>query len=353
MKNINLNRFSRLSMLVIIMALAGCNNTTEAPRGKYAKGVLIINEGNFSESDGSIDFYEPNSKTVTQGIYGLENDLQTSGVFQSVYFYNDYGFLIDQLGSRILVVDAETFLHVTAIESELNTPRYIVVANNKGYVSNWGNFDVNFDLPDSYIAVVSLETFEVIKKIPVGNGAEGLIAFGGNIYVANSYTNTIQAIDTDKDEIISTMEVADGPLQFVEDASGKHWLLSSSWVSGSRLGQLDLASEAILKSFEIAPSSKSLNINGAGTELFFLSAQYGADGEVYAVSATASEAPTGPIITAPNLYGLGVDPVNGDIYLGNHNAFQGNGTIIRYQQDLTLIDDFAAGRVPNGFVFRK
>ena len=347
------NRLVLLSLFASIMIFASCNESNEIPRGKYAIGVMVVNEGNFAESDGSVGFFDPDTKSVTQDIYSVENDVQTSGVFQSVYFDGGYAWMVDQVGNKVIVVEDETFEHVAVVESGLSTPRYMVIANDKGYISNWGNFDANFDLPDSYVAVVNLETFEVSKTIPVGNGAEGLVVFGGNVYVANSYSNTIQAINTESDEVISTFEVTNGPIQFAEDSKGKHWVLSSSWLTGSALSRLDLPAETVLKSFEIAESSKSLNINGAGTELYYLSAPYGADGEIYAVSTTATEAPVEPVVTAPNLYGLGVDPVSGLLYLANHNAFQGNGTVIRYERNGTLVDDFAAGRVPNGFVFRK
>jgi YVTN family beta-propeller protein len=353
MKNMRTKQLTFLSLLAGLLILAGCADKNEVPRGKYAVGVMVVNEGNFGDSDGSIDFYDPATSSVTQDIYGIENEVQTSGVFQSINFNGNYGYLIDQVGHKITVVEAETFKHVSVIDAGLNTPRYMVVANNKGYVSNWGDFDTNFDLPDSYVAVIDLTNFVVLKSIPVGNGAEGLVVFGGNVYVANAYSNTIQVIDTGNDTVVSAFEVANGPLQFAEDHEGKHWVLSSSWQTGASLSQIDFASEEVLKTFEIAGSAKSLAINSAGTELYYLSAPFGADGEVYAVFTSASEAPAEPIITAPNLYGLGVDPGTDQLYLANHNAFQGNGTVLRYQRSGTLIEDFAAGRVPNGFVFRK
>jgi YVTN family beta-propeller protein len=347
-----------LSSIILVLFLTfisiSCNKDDETPRGQYATGVIVVNEGNFGDADGSFDFYEPSQEIMTSDIYGTANSLQTSGVFQSIFFHEQLGYMIDQVGNRVTVVEAETFEYQATIVDGLSTPRYMVAANGKGYISNWGPFDANFNLTNSFVAVIDLANNSLLKTIEVGDGAEGLTVFGDQVFVANSYSNTIQEINTATDEVVSTIEIADAPLSFVEDNAGKHWVLSSSFLTGAaKLTQIDLASETILKSIEVSGSSKSLNINGAGTVLYFLSAPFGAEGQVFAVPTSASTAPTDPLLTQANLYGLGVNPENDEIYVANNNAFQGNGTIQRYTNTGELLDTFAAGRVPNGFAYRK
>lgn len=350
MKN---TRLFILSWAIAAQIISGCANSDEIPRGEFAQGVIIVNEGNFSESNGSVGFYSESTSAVHDDLYNLANGVSSGGIIQSVYFYGNLAFIIDQAGNRIEVVEAETFKTVTTIEDGLNTPRYMVVEDGKGYVANWGSFDNNYDLPDSYVAVIDLESFSVIKSIETGNGSEGLLAFGSKIYVANSYSNTIEMIDPVADKVISSILVASAPTTFVEDKNGKVWVLSSSYFDGSVLSQLDLATENVLKSFPIAASAKSLSINGTGDQLYYLSTPFGSDSEVRKISIQATEDKvTNTIITAPNLYGLAIDPKTELIYLGNHNGFQGNGTVIRYDGG-TLLDSFAAGIAPNGFVFRN
>lgn len=349
MKKVN---FLILPITLVAVIISGCSTTEEVPKGEFATGVVIVNEGNFSEANGSIGFYNESAAEVSQDIFEKANGVATGGLIQSVYFYENLAFIIDQAGNRIEVVEAETFKSVATIASGLNTPRYMVVVNGKGYVSNWGNFDENFNLPESYVAVINLSNYTVVKEIKTDNGSEGMIAFSGNVYVANSNSNTIEKIDTSNDTVSSTISVATGPLGLVEDENGKVWVLSNEFFAESALSQLDLATGQVLKSFTIGESAKSLNVNGAGDHLYYLSAPFAGDAEVKMVSIDATEDAVEALITAPNLYGLGVDPVTGIIYLGNHNGFQGNGTVIRYQGS-TLLDSFAAGIGPNGFIFRK
>ena len=188
MKKVN---FLILPIALLAVIFSACSSTEVVPKGEFATGVVIVNEGNFSEANGSIGFYNESAAEVSQDIFEKANGVATGGLIQSVYFYENLAFIIDQAGNRIEVVEAETFKSVATIASGLNTPRYMVVANGKGYVSNWGSYDANFDLPDSYVAVVDLESFTILKTIKTDNGSEGLIAYGGNDYVANSNSNTI------------------------------------------------------------------------------------------------------------------------------------------------------------------
>ena len=341
-----------LSTTIYALIISGCTSTEEIPRGEFATGVIIVNEGNFTESNGSVGFYNESSSETTQDIFNNANEISPGGLIQSVYFYDDMAFVIDQLGNRIEVVEAETFKSIAVIDEGLRTPRYMVVAEGKGYGSNWGNFDINYDLPDSYVAVIDLESFTVTKSIETDNGSEGLVVYGEQVYVANSYSTTIEEIDPATDVITSSTSVAAGPIGFAEDKNGKVWVLSSSFFNGSALSQIDLSTNEVLKSFGISESAKSLNANGAGDQLYYLSTPYDADAQVKMLSIDDVEDTKDALISSPNLYGLGIDPTSGLIYLGNHNGFQGNGTVLRYDGP-EMKDNFPAGVAPNGFVFRK
>ena len=133
-------KFLILTWAVSALFISGCESTEETPRGEFATGVIIVNEGNFTESNGSIGFYNESSSEVIQDIFNNANGVSPGGIIQSVYFYNDMAFIIDQLGSRIEVVEAETFKSIAVIDAGLSTPRYMVVSDGKGYVSNWGQF---------------------------------------------------------------------------------------------------------------------------------------------------------------------------------------------------------------------
>jgi len=53
-----------------------------------------------------------------------------------------------------------------------------------------------------------------------------------------------------------------------------------------------------------------------------------------------------------NLYGLGVDPTTGNIYVSDAIDYVQKGKVYRYHPDGSLIDSFTAGVIPGGFYFQ-
>lgn len=348
MKNFRLSMVYVLALIVIISA---CKKDEEVPRGEYATGVLVINEGNFSDADGSIGFYDPSSNTTLQNIYSNVNGENLSGLFQSVFTYDDKTYILDQSSNKITVVEAETFKYIATINDGLNVPRYMTVANGKGYVSNWGPFDANFQLPDSYIAVIDLESFSVIKSLNTDNGAEGMITVNDEVYVAASGSNTLHVIDPIADEIVGGYEVPSGPRLFTVDGNGRIWVVCNNYIT-SNLAKIDVVSERVLASFEISGGAKAISTDGNGSNIYYLSAPFGAPASIYKIENSATFAPQEAYISGDNFYGFGINPDDDMVYVGISSP-DANGTIVRYNADGTELDNFAAGRFPNGFEFRK
>ncbi len=343
-------RLSYLYVLALLVVASACNNEDEVPRGEYAIGVIVVNEGNFGDADGTFGFFDPTTATTTQDIYQEVNLEAVSGTFQSMFTYEDKSYLLDQSGNKIVVVEAETFKYIATISDGLNVPRYMTVANGKGYVSNWGPYDANFQTPDSFIAVIDLANYSVAKTLNSENGVEGMIALGLKVYVAASGTNKVQVIDSETDEFVDGIDVANGPRLFAEDGNGRLWVLSNDYIS-SNLSKIDLTTNRVT-SFEIASSAKSIAANGDGSKIYYLCTPWGTPAQVYTIDNSASSAPLETLISGDNFYGLGVNPADETIYVGRSNGAD-NGTIIRYNSDGTELGNFASGRFPNGFEFRK
>ena len=348
MKNFKLSYIYVLALLVFATA---CNNEEEVPRGAYSLGVVVVNEGNFGDSDGSFSFFNASTETASQDIYQMANDESVTGLFQSIYTHDGNSFLIDQAGSKIVVVEAETFKYVATITSGLDVPRYMTVANGKGYVSNWGPFDANFQTPDSYIAVINLDDFSITKTLNTENGVEGMMTIDGKVYAAASGSNVIHVLDAEQDEITGGYEVAAGPRLFTQDGNGRLWVLSNNYVT-SNLSKIDLVGERVLTTYEIAGGAKSIASNGDGSNIYYLSSPWGAPTSIYRVANSSTFAPQEAFISGDSFYGFGVDPSDDTVYVGISNP-TGNGTIVRYNADGTELDNFASGRFPNGFEFRK
>ena len=343
-------KLSYLHVLALLVVASGCKKEEEVPRGEYAVGVVILNEGNFTDADGTVGYYDPTSKDIQQDIYQKVNNETVSGSFQSFYTFEDRTYIIDQKGHKIIVVEAETFKYVATINAGLNTPRYMTIANGKGYVSNWGDWVETgglWTLPNSYIAVIDLTSFTVINTLNTSDGVEGLTTINNQVYAAAAYSTKVHIINPANDEIVGGYDTPYGPSQFVEDGNGRLWVLCSN-----NLVKIDITGDRILNTFEIAGGARSITSNGDGSKIYYLSAPWGVPAEIYVIDNSATFAPQKALITGDSFYGLGVNPDDETIYVGISNPTS-NGTIVRYNSDGTELDNFASGRFPNGFEFRR
>lgn len=329
------------------------DNVIPTVQTQYKHGAFILNEGNFKEADGSISFYSKDSNNVTQKVFERENGRTLAGIVQSMHVNVDKGYVVLNNPSKIEIVNLLDFKAASApITTDLNVPRYLVVVGSKAYISNWGDYDQNFNLNESYIAVLDLNTFTIIKKIPTASGPEGMLVIDSKVYIANSFTNVISILDTAKDEITQTLQVEAKPTQMVLDVQNKIWAVCTS----GALVKIDPSQEIVEKTVMLntdEPTGK-MAINTTKDKIYFMTNKWAddfsfSDNIVYSFDCNSEI--SSPILTRKNLYGLGLDPVDNLIYVADANGFQSNGTVIRYKLNGTEVDNFPVGRGPNGFYF--
>jgi len=212
----------RLKNVVAVVALGftllacdddGVNNLEPLIVGDYQSGILISNEGPFSNGTGTVSFISDDLETVENAIYKQVNSEDLGNIVQSIGFTEDKAYVVANNSNTIAVVDRFSFEKETIISTGLNNPRYFIAVNGKGYVTNWGD---TADETDDYVAILNLETNSVEVNIPVVLGPEEIIANGSGtkVYVAHQgafgQNDQVSMIDTDTNEA-STITVGDVP----------------------------------------------------------------------------------------------------------------------------------------------
>lgn len=357
-----MNRIHRIFWLFFIALIAfscdeGDNEVT--PRGQFTNGVLIVNEGNFGSGNGSLSFYYDQGDSLLNGVYEEANSGTIIGAsIQSVFSTDELVLIITNSPDKVEVVQREDFeVETTSIAGDdIVQPRYATVVNNTAYVSCWGPWGENFTLPDSYVAVIDLSTFEVTNTIDVGDGAEGIISLGNELFVADSYSNTISVIDVASETVTDQIEVDNGPVQMVLDADNMLWAAcSGAFITQGSVVKVNPQSKTEMARWQPEGFSISgkLAIDGDQNDLYWITAAAFPETttEIFTASIADTEAPDTPMIEGNNFYGIGVDPDSGDIYVGDSQGFVGDGYVQRYQSDGSKLDEFQVGIGPNGFVF--
>jgi DNA-binding beta-propeller fold protein YncE len=346
----------KLLSLVLILSFTSCkpedlDDNKPAPSGKYSHGVWILNEGLYTSGSASVDFYHKDSSVREENIFQRVNQRPMGDVLQSMLEYNGHYYAVVNNSNKIEVLDTKDFKSVGVIEG-LTSPRYMLpISAEKAYVT---------DLYARSISIVNPTTYSITGKIDYNTGGdtswqnwtEQMIAVGKEVFVCAVKEEKVLVINSETDKITDTIPVLAEPQWMAKDKNGKIWVMSDGSIDtrNSHLYRIDPATHTVEKEF-IFPSTKigpvRLKLNAAGDQLYFIYK------DVYRMDISATELPMQPLIPAAGkqLYGLGVDPKNGDIYIGDAIDHVQNGQVYRYKSDGTLIQTIPAGNSPLDFLF--
>jgi YVTN family beta-propeller protein len=336
-----------LTLLALSALIVSCNGDDETPAREFTSGVLVINEGNFNSSNGSITHYNPETNEATQDIFGQRNNGQALGdVVQSLTIAGDFAYAIVNNDNKAEVLNANTFEKVHTITA-VSLPRYFSTLNGKGYLTEW----VSYEDPGR-VAVVNLTSHVVETTIITDYGSEHIIAANNKLFVSNNFTNTISVIDPTTNQVSAMIEVAYGPDAFVLDVENNLWVICRGTYPdyASSLHRINTLTNTVDKTIELGANFSRLTINKAKNYLYTLKGNH-----MYKIAITDTTLPEAAFLSieaAVGLYGIGVDPATDEIYVADAKGFVANGTVYRYTATGTRIDEFNTGKGPNGFVFR-
>ena len=341
---------------LLALTLWNCTTTDPEPT-PYGPGVYVLNEGNFSDNNGSISYLPYNANKVATDIFKTANPERTLGLGGGVAGYTEIDgkgvILVDNSSAgqdKIEIVDIGTFKSLITIKApDVENPRRVVKAGpNKAYVTCWdatGTYPNTFVKP-GYVLVLDLASRTVVKKIPVQKAAERMVVVGNELFVGSaSYgvENTLTIIDLTTDAVKQQIDFGSIPQPIAVDATGKLWILS-----GKDMVKFNPQSRAVETrlTFVTSPSSVVL---GPDKNTFY----YTASKATYRFLSTDLTVKTPVPFISRSFTGLGIDPQTGTIYAGVTPSYKQAGYVVRYKSDTgAVIDSVQAEIAPSGFFFR-
>lgn len=360
-------------LLAVTLLLAACSSTDDVEEEAFSakeQGVFILCEGNFNAGNSTLSYYNPETKTVENGVFRRANDRRLGDTGQSITIRDGVAYVAVENSGIIWGIDTETFrvrgqLEQRQTEHMIN-PRYIhFLADDKAYVT---------DLYAPYLTIFNPKTFSTIGCIsteqPDANGyhsTEQMVQWGDRVFTnCWSYSNRILVIDTKTDQLETTIELSGWqPKSMVIDQRGKLWVITDGGYSteGDRFGddiphlyRIDASTLQVEldQALDTDEGGVQLAMNPAADVLYLI------NNDVYRMGITDSHLPVRPFIEAARdeqgrrhkLYGIGVNPRNGEIYLADAVDYSQAGVVYRYAADGTLLDQFRVGINPNGFAFK-
>lgn len=332
-----------LGLGIAALFFASCTTEDEVQAlpslGTYDKGVLVVNEGNFGEPNGSISFLSNDFNTFQNDIYATENSGEALGdVAQSMSFNGDKAFIVVNNSNEIKVVNRYSFKKVATITEGLNKPRYSVSSNGKLFVTNSGNKSVS---------VYSLDTYALLATINIDKTVERIVAANNKIYVQNGAFGTgneVTMISAADNSILSTFEVGQG-VNSMEEKNGILYVLCGN-NEGSSLYRINTTTDTkSVMQTQTLKNAKNLDVDG---DNMWFTVGTG----VYAMPIVGSNFNTLPLFSVADndfstFYGFAV--INGYVLSADANGFTQNGILKIYTAAGLVLKTYNTKIGPNGF----
>lgn len=332
--------------LVLILGSCSSDDSSEPcstpGEGNYRKGVFILNEGNFTFGNGSVDFYQPENKTVFSKVFETENGIVPGDVVQSLAIVEETGYLVVNNSQKIEVIDLPN-MKVKATITGFNSPRFLLPLDaQRAYVS---------DLYQDQINIVNLESNTVVGNIPIAGWIESMLLVDGKVWACNKDDkNKIVVIDPAIDKVVDSIALGVDPNDLLADGFGNIWACGSSpaptyqtWLYKINPNSLQIEEST---TFSNNQPFTWLAYNSFSESLLLLSHA------IYEIDVTATGAiQAETFLPESNNYSIGIDPTQGDVYIGNAKDFLQEGEVVRLSSTGTELDRFETGIIPGRIVF--
>lgn len=370
----DIHRRSIYKLLAALVLLAACSNSdpglTEEDFSADGQGVFVLCEGNFNAGNATLSFYNPETRSVENAVFQRANDRRLGDTGQSISLRDTTAYIAVENSGIVWAIDTRTFRVrgqlVAGQTGHMSNPRYIhFLSDEKAYVT---------DLYAPYITVFNPRTMAYVASISTQQAAaygycstEEMVQHGREVFTnCWSYSNKLLVIDTERDALADSIVLSSWqPKSMALDARGKLWVVTDGGYETDEdsfgdniphLYRIDAATHQVEldQRLDTDEGGVQLATNPAGTVLYLI------NNDVYRMDITATHVPVRPFIQAQRndrglrhkLYGIGVNPRNGEIYVADAVDYAQAGMVLRYSADGTLIDQFRVGINPNGFAFK-
>lgn len=306
------------------------------------KQVLILNEGNFQRGNASLSAYNAQNGEVQHNIFSRFNKgVPLGDVAQDLLHHQGRYYLSLNGSGSVRVIDSLSWQSVAEIPIN-GTPTYMAVAEEKLYLS---------DLFKKRIWQINLNQLNVTGSISTPAPASHLRTWKGKIVAVAG--KKLLVIDAQTGTLESTKKLPGSGGRMVIDHHDKLWLITSGNRSERTVSSLSAPSDSII-SFPLgqvfhSESPKYLSIDGKGKKLFMIY-----ENHVYQKDLNSNNPNLQKLFSysLQTLYGFNIAPLTGDFYISDALDFDQASDIYRFDSTGTLIRNFKAGRITNGFYFQ-
>ena len=354
----NYLRFAVLST-VIVCGFVSCEdddkgNTNPLPKGE--KGVFILCEGSWGESNTFISFYNFESGETVFDITG--GALGDTGM--DMLIYGNKIYVTVSISGTIAVLDKNSKEIISTINvkddaGDSRKPHYLTSHAGKVYASTF----------DGNVVRIDTTTLSIDGITAVGADPEGIAYSNGKLYVANSggmnypdVDNTISVVGIDNFQEEAKITVGKNPYILKADNYGNIFITCRSvwnfdYTAIETPGCFQYLNTQT-KEVTTIPDIAALKIVIDGDLCYYYDDNYPANAGIYNTKTKSVEKQNfitdGTSITTP--YGIGVDPVTKEVYI-SETDYMNPSTVYVFDAAGKKQRTLDVGISPNTFAFYR
>jgi YVTN family beta-propeller protein len=334
--------------LLFILCIFGCVDPEDPKSSKFANGLIVVNEGPFNNGTGTISFIDDATATVTDDVFGINNNNEPLGnIAQSIIKHNDHYYIAINNANKVVVTDLD--FKKKAVIPNIELPRYFAAAGSKLYVSAYGA-----DFQSGRIHEINPSDFTIKSTITVGNAPEHMLVTNNKLYVAlgspyGGDSEEIVVINTNTNTVEKKIKVGDSPVDLIQDPKGDLWVLCQGNyafdpVNNTKGSLVRISNDVVKSTFELSNGSGNL-VLGPNETLY-----YTADGAI--MNHKISD-PQLSNIRVKNgfFYELFFDKKKNILHAADAGDFQSKGKIININIQNSQTTESNVGIIPS-FMYR-
>lgn len=347
---------------LLLLSASACETTkppVENPSTGYHKGVLVCNEGIFSQTSGTISFFDPLKGEVSQDIFKKVNNRDLGNVVQSLHVWNRRVYIVVNNSNKIEIAEDSSFKEIAQITG-FAQPRYFLPLNaNTAYVSQWGA-----DGLTGSIQVLDLQTNTIRQSVNLFKGSERMFLINGKVWVLHAggydHDTRIAIINPSTHQLEQTINLpTHNPNSLVLAANGNVWVACAGKTVYSSYPNIDENQSTSPMLVCIRPSDMQVLqtvafAKGAPVQHLIAppnpeKAYFYQQNKLYSLNLqTGAYTPLNGSAANANLYGFAADWSRGQLYAARYQGIA-PATILRMNLEGELVDSFKAGVFANGF----
>lgn len=330
------------AFLLLVVTLGGCDlldeNEPDDPAPSTA-GVLVANQGNFGDGNGSVTFYDLATEESSEVIQDI------GSIIQSLSVVEDRLYVAANTGDRVSSFSLNDFSQTG--QAEVPSPRYLAQTGpSEAYVTSqtWER--------DPSVRILDLTQDTVVDSLAVEGAPEGLTASGERLYVAAGgfeMATHLEVVDLSARELLDPIDIGCYARIVITDRDDEVFAFCNTEEGEGEAVVLDGESGSVADRLELSGSVSSAD---PGKDAYFdpetEEAYVVLDQErVARINTTSNEVVEvlGPFDGAP-IGAVAYDPVDETLYLGRVPGFDEAGTVTIHERDGTEAGSFQAGVAP-------